>query len=540
MSKSVASIFGKKARKDLEAVTTNWPLPNQLIGIEIEAETGPNTVHPELLAPYWTRHRDGSLITNGAQEYVLAVPLKGKALSEAIANIFDGTRLERSTTGSTHIHLDMTEESTTQEVVQVLVLMIFALESAVFALSDKGREWCGYTNKLMSAPDMLIAAVLNDTEDNDFADLRRVCQDMHNIGRYYGLNLLALAKYGSLEFRYFPTCISEDELTSWVSLVQCFKKAAIAVGTSEQLYRTFENQDLYDVFVSTYFGPWREVFLSEVPQFTAISNLRKALTIAEASKIKDSIFDERAITENKAFSKFVKNKKKTVPSFQYDVIAPGSSRVAEAFERPSGYTIVTVDDMYMSDGRSWIRCPWSSSISALTMAQKRNALNLMTHIHGSGRAQFVTAARNNQWTERQISHYLDVRLVARIADVRIITSQGDATRPLEVPPAPRQQQTTTGRFGPSDQFQFSEIVRQEQERQLAAALRRDAATRMEDDRLLRELTNMAPEVPRAVPVPEPPAPRVRRQRPIPVIRPTFEATSWEETNWDRNPFDPEI
>lgn len=394
--KPVASIFGKTTRRKAVRATTDWPLPHQLIGLEIEAENGDGVVLPHDVGPTWTMHRDGSL-RNG-QEYTLATPLRGTALAEAIALIFSEGKFTRSVTGSTHIHVDMMEPETTQDVVKALVLMLYALEPALFAIGDRGREFCGYTNKLSSAPDELMASVLNSTDDQPTM-LVRFCKDEFRAGRYYGINILALAKYGSVEFRYFPTATSADELTSWVSLTMCFKKAATEVGGVAGVMRVFENPELYDTFLAQYFGPWYDVFRQEVPQHMARSAVHKALAVASSYQASGGDrFDNRAITENKLIAaKFYKKKAAPQPQLNVRVLSPAQP-APSANEAMIGTVLVTTGGIYISDGHNWQSPPYDSP-PLLHRARAQQIVDAMT-VYGPN---LVAAAESAGYAPRTIN-----------------------------------------------------------------------------------------------------------------------------------------
>lgn len=316
--KNAASIFGRAARRKITGPGVDWVLPDQFIGLEIEVETADSVLpDSENYASYWSQKRDGSL-RNGV-EYVLSTPMKGEQLAQAVAAIFSSGSLARSTTGSTHIHVDMMEESTSGEHIKVLTMLLYALESAVFAVADKGREFCGYTNKLCTAPDHLLSAVLTATEESDYDSLRRISNDtMGEVGRYYGLNLMALAKFCTVEFRYFPTCTSAEELISWIQLVMSFKKAATEIGDCNKLYEIFNNEDTYEQFLVKYFSPWIAAFREEAPQYTSVVMLKKAIAVAGGRHLrggnKADKFDVRAVMKNKNLSKFVKNKPRKPPT----------------------------------------------------------------------------------------------------------------------------------------------------------------------------------------------------------------------------------
>ena len=65
-----------------------------------------------------------------------------------------------------------------------------------------------------------------DVEEEDEWVLRNI--EDEDLGRYHGLNVVALAKYGSLEFRYFPSTTSHTDMIKWVKFVQLAKLVLVA------------------------------------------------------------------------------------------------------------------------------------------------------------------------------------------------------------------------------------------------------------------------------------------------------------------------
>lgn len=317
---SIASVFDKPVRKRIQCKDVDWVLPNQLVGIEIEVERMPGTKLQNSLSSYWTVHNDESLRSRPGTEYVLSMPLSGNELSRAVHSIFDGARFEKSITAGTHIHLDMQEDESTGHspfLLKSLMLLTFCLESAIFAIADKNREWCGYTNKLCSAPDYLVGAVLNSDSDTKYEELKIICnENSTSLGRYYGLNFLALQKYGSVEFRYFPTASSAEELTDWIQLCMGMKLAAMSFGSVDEMYGIFDDQDSYEKFISKFFGKYYKEFISNVPQGLAAQMLKKALAIAGAyaTASSDEVFEAEAITKEPAFKHFLKPQVKDIPT----------------------------------------------------------------------------------------------------------------------------------------------------------------------------------------------------------------------------------
>ena len=308
MSSNVAKALRRMPRRNINAIKIDWPLQDQLMGIEIEIDSISDTLMPELNDTAWTMKHDGSL-RNG-REYVLSQPLSGDLLSKAISSFFSAShRIYRTATGSTHIHVDMMEEETTVESIRVMILLFFMMEAAIFSMYAPEREWCGYTNKLSSAPDALLGAILNGELESELYGHQRTIE---GVGRYYGLNIAALFKFGSVEMRYFPTATSVEELTDWLMLAQEFKRAATIVGTVDNLRGIIADERGWNDFLNTFFARWKDDMLRVVPYDEAIALFNKAMAIAASYQINrmepvDNV-NAAVVFSKGRFAKFAKKK----------------------------------------------------------------------------------------------------------------------------------------------------------------------------------------------------------------------------------------
>lgn len=363
--RSVAQVMRKPSRYKYSSGPVEWPLPDQLIGIEIEVE-GQRRINDGSLFPYWNTTTDGSL-QNGI-EFVLAQPLSGNNLSSAIHQFFKELSPKRATTSGTHVHIDMMEDDTTVNTVQCLILLAYILETGVYAVADPSREWCGFTNRLTTAPEDFIFSLLrSDLADND-SILASTCGGEHGTGKYYGLNVLTLASYGSVEFRYFPTATSSEELVSWVKLVQSFKKAAMQLGNPASLEAVTATEQSYIEFIIQYFNEWSEVFLKYVPWKVARNNYRKAMTIPqsviEASQLRCNIKGE-SILKNKRFARLLKVAKKArkeeIENAELSIsILANNDHVPSAYEVPNMF-LCYANCWHLAYNASW------SAINNLSM-----------------------------------------------------------------------------------------------------------------------------------------------------------------------------
>lgn len=211
----------------------DWPLPNEMMGIELEAESVyVGTAAPLTLAG-WTIDRDGSLRNDG-REFVLSQPLAGSSLTRAIHTLFEMQspargqmlRYQVNPRAGTHVHINWIENTVGSAA--ALIALMYMIEPLVYSWADEDRAWCSYCNPLSDIPASVLNKLLrmDDEDDEDEWLLREI--DDEAVGRYHGLNIVALAKYGTFEFRYFPSTASRADMIKWVKFVQLAKRCAVA------------------------------------------------------------------------------------------------------------------------------------------------------------------------------------------------------------------------------------------------------------------------------------------------------------------------
>ncbi|NIP41352.1 MAG: hypothetical protein GWO28_01230 [candidate division Zixibacteria bacterium] len=196
-----------------------------LYGIEIELERMRNA--SELEMKYWRLVNDGSLRNHGI-EFVLTQPLGGadipRALSELEKAILKG-RFDPSLTDRTsvHVHMDVRELSNTE--LSKLIILYTIFERVLFQYAGPHRWGNIFCMPIEYA--QLQIPILTDIPENDghlFADA--VFSGSRGIDRYSALNLLALPRFGSLEFRMHQGEWRAEQLLRWVSILACLKEEA--------------------------------------------------------------------------------------------------------------------------------------------------------------------------------------------------------------------------------------------------------------------------------------------------------------------------
>lgn len=206
-----------------------WPLPSQFIGVEIELEGQSSKemrTHNENGMPYWSEHQDASL-RNGV-EYVLSQPMMGSTLKEAIHYWFRTFKnYDDNPRTSIHVHINMLQDEESLEGLRNMLVLYYMFEDAFFAIADENRKWNGYCNPFEDSPPDVLVAFMREDDPSEFQHYWERTGRGNELGpRYYGLNLLALGRFGTLEFRHMPLVRDEERLFDWIKLIMELKAAA--------------------------------------------------------------------------------------------------------------------------------------------------------------------------------------------------------------------------------------------------------------------------------------------------------------------------
>lgn len=202
-------------------------ISNCLIGVEHELE-GARGDDFEQNFSAWNAIRDGSLRDSGI-EYVLKAPLAGEALSEAI-NLLGGYVGGRrnicvNERTSTHIHMDARDMTPRQLLTFCVVYTTF--EQAIFSMCDASRienNFCVPVRKNAGVIHRL--SQLSKNIDSSRA-VENLSSDNY---RYAALNMAALRRFGSLEFRMRESLTDPSSLKDWINIFLSIKEFSVANG----------------------------------------------------------------------------------------------------------------------------------------------------------------------------------------------------------------------------------------------------------------------------------------------------------------------
>ncbi len=187
------------------------------VGIEVELEgTGlPSKILKNgLKKSYWTATTDGSL-RGEALEYVLTSPIERAEVKEAIGQLYQELKIseaviENSGRAGVHVHINVRELTFLQMYTFTLLYLVF--EKVLVKFCGEGREGNLFCLRATDAEYLLYM-------------LHRVIQtgsvnDLHtNELRYASINLTALRKYGSLEFRAMRSPVEAEVIETWLRCI---------------------------------------------------------------------------------------------------------------------------------------------------------------------------------------------------------------------------------------------------------------------------------------------------------------------------------
>lgn len=310
--KSMNDLF-KKGRVRQARPDSRWALPSELIGIELEVENFETSIHvaQDQLHPEWVMHSDGSL-RNGV-EWVLSGPLSGADLATAIDKFFDQqysyTMSERT---STHIHVNASDDMSVDQFRNIFTIM-YLIEPAVFRWADENRKWCGYCQPLTDFTPSRLAQILN--EDDSEAAFTQAVRGNANNDRYYGLNVAAYAKHGTLEFRYFPCTNNKATLVDWVQFVMEVKRTGLRFEGPDTILSVLSTEAEVDAFFGKYFPASAGKLLLGLDKLDMLqrSASLSALLEVETSDVSGTASFKSGGADTKAFQKLLAVKFKTKP-----------------------------------------------------------------------------------------------------------------------------------------------------------------------------------------------------------------------------------
>ena len=220
----------------------NMPLKRGLLGIEVEVE-GENL--PEGAIAGWCKHADGSLRGESA-EYVFAQPLglfKAKQALDVLRLSLKESRIEWSFRTSVHVHMNV--QTFTCPTLKSFIYSYLLVEDLLMEYCGEERKNNRFCLRMRDAEALLHP--ITDMMERPYFHFPRI--DMF---RYAALNLDAICKFGSLEFRGMRGTLDKTTLEVWITALTRLRAYAVRMSTFQEVASHFErtpnNEWLNEVF----------------------------------------------------------------------------------------------------------------------------------------------------------------------------------------------------------------------------------------------------------------------------------------------------
>lgn len=246
-------------RSTLESVFEKQYRTPGVVGIELEAEGNLYQIN----TPYWKTEVDGSL-RNGGLEFILKKPVPMESLADALDQFAEqakGMTFSKSIRTSCHVHMNV-QPYTFKE--------LYAIIGAYWLFEDILVEMCGRDRVgnlfCLRASDAAASVhwVVDSIKNTLTSWSRKFLLDFHvDHSKYAALNLSALARYGSLEFRSMRGIYTKKEISQWVNILHSLITVARADGSPSAVYQIFKDATPSGL-VEHYFGQYASV-IKEVP-----------------------------------------------------------------------------------------------------------------------------------------------------------------------------------------------------------------------------------------------------------------------------------
>lgn len=222
-----------KYNKRVEEIFPGKKLYEGEVGVEIELE-GDDL--PGNIISYWDAKGDPSLRGEG-MEYVMRKPCRREHIHrfcKYLEKYFqkDGCVLNPSKRCSVHVHINT--QGMTMIQVYNFVCLYLLVEDLLLAYAGEDRVGNMFCLAVKDA-EALVDAMVFAVEQGDFDAFHRVKEKL----RYGSVNVTALPKFNSLEFRALRVTTDPDVITEWANILLGLKDLAQKYATPIDIIKEF-------------------------------------------------------------------------------------------------------------------------------------------------------------------------------------------------------------------------------------------------------------------------------------------------------------
>ena len=325
------------------------------VGIEIEME-GVHLLHAS--THHWKHTEDGSLRGESA-EYVLRKPIKRNSVGLVLAKLAKAlkdneAKLSPSERCGVHIHLNC-QEMTLDEVFKFVILYL-VFEDILVKFCGKDREGNLFCLRAKDAEGLIVALTRAAAE-------KSINYLQQTAFRYSSINLSALSKYGSIEFRSMRTPKDFGIIETWVKLLLKVKDAAERFKSSKDIIEIMSANGPKYLF-DTVFGDMGEIISCPNMVFLIKEGVRRVQDLAYISSLIDrkkklNVTEEPEIPQGRAIRQLrVENVERLVHErmmprtalpFSDTVAVVDTNQIQQITPRVAAWTQLTYDNAAPQD-----------------------------------------------------------------------------------------------------------------------------------------------------------------------------------------------
>lgn len=264
------------------------------LGIEIEVE-GNNL--PDFVGGYWMGVVDHSL-RNG-MEYIFDRPLPLDQAGDAITQLQNTfkefkSKLAFTFRTSTHVHVNVSEMKYSSLLNMIYTYLI--LEGPMMEYCGDVRKNNRFCLRLQDAANLLtvLESVFKDVDGKLYNRIPA------NMVRYASINLEALAKFGSLEFRGMRGTLDKEVILTWCSSLLALRSFSETVENPMQVYNLYMEVGP-EQFMKKVLGSYHQTFWTDKAASQMDANFLECISlpfIYEQSK--EEVKEKPAIKGKKA------------------------------------------------------------------------------------------------------------------------------------------------------------------------------------------------------------------------------------------------
>lgn len=272
--------------KNIQQLLGLFPVDGD-IGLEIEVE-GENLPRMMKGNKYWRIEDDGSLRGESA-EYVFKKPINIGKVWEALVCLSEQYKKHQSKVGEpfragTHVHINCQELNMVELFNFITLYIIF--ENLLIKGCGKNRQGNLFCLSSSDAEYLLFGLRVGLKNVEGFKEIGHLINFFMQGDeiRYSSMNLSAIKKYGSLEFRAMKSTPNMQEIFDWVRVLFTIKTAALKFENPAQIMSEFSLNGVEKFMTNTLGEAFTKKYMKVSDNYRAdlFSGVRNAQEIAFA------------------------------------------------------------------------------------------------------------------------------------------------------------------------------------------------------------------------------------------------------------------